>query len=624
MKTRIILALAIAFQLVGPVRAAEEAVTLPPDIVWETDNDEPLIGSPNAIRGDTLRVAIGAYPLTFRMMGPNSNDYFATWNRQFAAMPLVMRHPVTDVYVPVLATHWSIQKDQQTIYFKLDRDAKFSDGHPVTADDYVFTWRMMQSKFIVDPFYNSYAEQYYKSVDKIDDYTLRIVGTRASWRPLNDYAGLWPTPEHVTKLDDTWVTRTTNEPLVGPGPYVVSEQNRGESVVFKRIPNWWGDKKRYFIGLYNFDNIKLRVMSNDRELDYLRQGELDMMWEGSARNWNEGYNFDAIKNGWLRRARIFVDVPSGVSGFQINLGAPLLENRDFRLAIHHLFNFERLNRNVMYNEYFRKASFFDGTEFANPNIHARPFDPAKAHEYLEKAGFHRPEEGKTSMFASLWRGVRGLIAPRTDTDDILVNDKGEKAGFTVTYTSKTLERHLTVIQQDYRRAGVDMRLQLLEPGTAFQRALERKFEITHLGMTSGFYPDPRQYLHTDFKKTNNNNDFWGFGTQEVDDLIRVYEEDLDPEARRQAMYRIDQIVHDEGFYIPFWDAPYQRLVYWDYFQFPEFYLPKRTEQYIDWLVYWIDPVKKAALKEAMDANKPYPLDPETDKDFYGVRKKFQQ
>src|SRR6266446_1490553 len=252
-------------------------VTLPKDVVWETDNDEPLIGSEKAIRGGTLNVAIGAYPLTFRIMGPNNNDFFASWNQAFTAgFGLVGRHPVTDKFIPIMATHWSIQKDQKTIYFKLDPDAKFSDGHPITADDYVFTWKMMQSKFIVDPFYNSYAERYYQSVDRIDDYTLRIVGTRPSWRPLVDYAGLWPTPAHATVLDKDWVTRTTNQPQIAIGPYVVSQVERGQSITFKRVPNWCGDKKRYFIGLYNFDQIKLRVIPPERELDYVRRGELDM------------------------------------------------------------------------------------------------------------------------------------------------------------------------------------------------------------------------------------------------------------------------------------------------------------------------------------------------------------
>ena len=218
---------------------------------------------------------------------------------------------MTDKFIPIMATHWSVQKDQKTIYFKLDPDAKFSDGKPITADDYVFTWKMMQSKFIVDPFYNSYAERYYQSVDKIDDYTLRIVGTRPSWRPLVDYAGLWPTPAHATVLDKDWVTRTTNQPQIAIGPYVVSDVERGQSITFKRTPNWWGDKKRYFRGMYNFDQIHLRVIPPERELDYVRLGELDMMQEGTARIWNENYTFPAVTNGWLRRARVFVDWPSG-------------------------------------------------------------------------------------------------------------------------------------------------------------------------------------------------------------------------------------------------------------------------------------------------------------------------
>ncbi|HYK78148.1 MAG TPA: extracellular solute-binding protein [Micropepsaceae bacterium] len=605
--------------------AATAPVTLPKDIVWETDNDEPLIGSEKAIRGGTLNVAIGAYPLTFRIMGPNNNDFFASWNQAFTAgFGLVGRHPVTDKFIPIMATHWSIQKDQKTIYFKLDPDAKFSDGHTITADDYVFTWKMMQSKFIVDPFYNSYAERYYQSVDKIDDYTLRIVGTRPSWRPLVDYGGLWPTPAHATVLDKDWVTRTTNQPQIAIGPYVVSDVERGQSITFKRTPNWWGDKKRYFRGMYNFDQIHLRVIAPERELDYVRLGELDMMQESTARIWNENYTFPAVTNGWLRRARVFVDWPSGISGLHMNLESPIFQNKEFRIALQYLLNFERLNRNLMYNEYFRLKSFFEGTEYANPNLKSYEFSSEKAREHLERAGYHRPDNIRNqSTLAKLRNVAYGLLFTRSDTDDILVNDKGEKASFTLMYSAKGLEPHLTVVQQDFRRAGIDMKLQLLEPGTMFERALERKFEMVNLGMTSGLYPEPRQYLGTEFKKAKNNNDFWGFGTPEVDALIKTYEESLDADARRDAMWKIDQIVHDEAFYIPFWTSPYMRLVFWDYVQFPEFYLPRRTQQLTDWMVYWIDPAKKAALEEAKRTNKAYPVDPDLDKDYYGIRKRFQ-
>ena len=603
---------------------AEGAVVLPEGIVWETNDEDPLIGSTEAIRGGTFNFYMGAYPLTFRLVGPNSNDAFAGWNRAFTmAFGLVGRHPVTDNYIPVMATHWSVQEDQRTIYFRLDPDARFSDGEPVTADDYVFTWRMMQSEHIVDPFYNSYAQQYYESVDRIDDYTLRIVGTRPSWRAIPDYAGLWPTPSHAVVLDEDWVTRTTNEFQVAVGPYTVSEVVRGESVTFERIDDWWGEGKRYFIGQYNFDRIHLRVIPIERALDYLRLGELDMILENTARTWNEEYTFEAVRNGWLRRARVFVDMPSGVYGLHMNLEAPIFQNRDFRKAMQHLFNFERLNRNLMFNEYFRQISFFEGTEYANTDLEPYGFDPIVAREYLERAGYRRPDDIRSRSFlGSLWNTARGLVATRSDTDDILVNERGEKASFTVVYGSPGLSRHLTVMQQEYRRAGIDMRLQLLEPGTAFERGLERKYEMTVTARTASFYPVPRQYLHTEFQAATNNNNIWGFGTAEVDDLIRIYEEDLDFEDRLAAVRRIDDIVHEAAFYIPFWMAPYLRVIHWDYLAFPEFYLPRRTQTITDWMVYWIDPERRARLEEAMEQGEALEPDEDIDKDYYGIRERL--
>ena len=627
MKRKSCVGLMVSVAILGSSGAQSQdagPANLPDGIVWETNNEDPLIGSPAAIRGGTFNYPLGAYPLTFRLVGPNSNDAFAGWNRAFTmAFGLVGRHPVTDNFIPMMATHWSVQEDQRTIYFRLDPDARFSDGESVTAEDYVFTWRMMQSEHIVDPFYNSYAAQYYESVDGIDDYTLRIVGTRPSWRPLPDYAGLWPTPSHAVVLDEDWVSRTTNEFQVAVGPYVVSDVARGESVTFERVDDWWGDEKRYFIGQYNFDQIALRVIQPERSLDYLRLGELDMITENTARTWNEEYTFEAVRNGWLKRARVFVENPSGIYGLHMNLEAPIFRNKDFRKAMQHLFNFERLNRNLMFNEYFKQISFFEGTEYANPDLEPYTFDPVLAREYLERAGYRPPDDTRNGSFLrGVWNALRGVIVTRSHTDGVLVNERGEPASFTVTYGSQGLTRHLTVMQQEYRRAGVDMRLQLLEPGTAFERGLERKYEMTLTNRTAGLYPAPRQYLHTEFQRETNNNDIWGFGTEEVDQLIRIYEEDLDFENRLDAVHRIDEIVSEEAFYIPFWMAPYIRIVHWDYLQFPEFYLPRRTQSITDWMVYWIDPERRATLEEAIANGEAIELDGEIDKDYYGIRERL--
>ena len=230
----------------------------------------------------------------------------------------------------------------------------------------------------------------------------------------------------------------------------------------------------------------------------------------------------------------------------MNLEAPIFQNKNFRKAMQYLFNFERLNDNLMFGEYFRQISFFHGTEYANPDIEPYTFDPVLAREYLERAGYRRPDEFRNrTLLRSIWNAARGLIFTRSNTDDILVNEQGQKASFTLIYGSQGLSRHLTVMQQEFRRAGVDIKLQLLEPGTAFERGLERKYEMTMTNRATGFYPEPRQYVHSEGKATTNNNNIWGFGTDEVDGLIQIYEEDLDPAARLEAMHRIDEIVHEE-------------------------------------------------------------------------------
>ena len=87
-------------------------------IVWETNNTDPPIGDPAARKGGTFYDNIEAYPLTFRLVGPNSNDAFAGWNRSYSMnFSLVVRHPTTDRYIPYMATAWSIQPDHKTVYY---------------------------------------------------------------------------------------------------------------------------------------------------------------------------------------------------------------------------------------------------------------------------------------------------------------------------------------------------------------------------------------------------------------------------------------------------------------------------------------------------------------------------
>lgn len=572
-----------------------------PGVVWETNDTDPPIGDPSATKGGTFYDYITSYPLTLRLVGPNSNDAFAGWNRSFSMnMSLILRHPTTDRYIPCMATHWSIQPDHKTVYYKLDPDAKWSDGQPVTADDYLFTNEMMRSEHIVDPYYNQYWADHFEAVEKLDDYTIKIVGLYESWRPMEDF-GMFPLPRHSTQLGPDWVEKANLVPGVVQGPYVITEAVSGQYVVFSRIKGWWGENKRYFKGMYNVDKIHLKVISDvNAAFDFFKKGEISHYTVTSARRWATELDFPAIKNGWVHKKRLFVDWPQGLYGFAMNLEQPIFRNKDFRKAIQYTFDFDELNNKLMFGAYYRMASCFEGSEYTNPRIKPYGFDPRKAREHLRAAGFTK----------------RGR-------DGIFVNEHGQRAAFTFTYGSKSLERHFTVVKQKFRRLGIDMVLQLLEPGTAFERGLERQYELTLMSRTTQFYPSPKQYFGSVFKKTTNNNNIWSFGTARTDSLIDIFEKDMDRGNRIRAMAALDSIVQDEAFYVPFWRGPYIRFLYWDYVRWPAFYMPKRTEQYLDWQVFWVDEARNTRLAEAMKNGTSLGEDLEVDADPYGVKARLE-
>jgi hypothetical protein len=92
--------------------AGRPARSLPKDIIWETDNDEPLIGSEKAIAA--------APQCRHRLLSADLPHHRTQQNDFCLESPHVafglVSSPVTDKFIPLMATHWSVQKDQKTIY----------------------------------------------------------------------------------------------------------------------------------------------------------------------------------------------------------------------------------------------------------------------------------------------------------------------------------------------------------------------------------------------------------------------------------------------------------------------------------------------------------------------------
>lgn len=549
-------------------------------IKWLTNDKAKPFAASQAQRGGVFQSYMESYPLTFRIYGPNSNDMFANYNRPNCEIGLVTRHPETLEHIPSLATHWAVMPDQKTVYFKLDPDVSFSDGKPLRADDYVFAFEMMRSDFIKDPVQNKVYKEDFVSVEKVDDLTLKIVGAYPSWKALDQYQ-ISPVAKHATQLDDNWIRKANWVPPVCVGPYKISDFKEGRYVTFERVQNWWGDNKKYFKNLYNFDRVNYKIIRDmNVAFEHFKKGELSEFTIAKASDWKNNTDFDDIKKGWIVKKRILVKGPKGPYGLLMNLNTPVFKNKDFRKSLAYLFNFKKLNDNLMFGAYERKHTWFSGTEYDQKESFKYPdFDPKKAAELLTKAGYKK-------------RGA----------DGILTNDKGDRASFFITYGEETFSRHLSVIAEDFKSAGVEMKLKLVDSAKAFKDGLERNFEMKIISMTAGLFPEPEQYFHSDHAKTINNNNFAGVSIPEMDQQIKIYKENLDLKKRRAAMNRIEEIIREEGFYLPLWEGSFIRALYWNNLGHTSNYEPLYSYMFNGSGTWWFDAEADKKLKAAKSAN----------------------
>src|SRR5437588_3008472 len=118
---------------------------------WQTNTDYDLIGDPRAVKGGVFREAQLDFPGTLRIFGPEANTLLNFMIQSQVYETLLFVHTTTLDFIPDLATHWQISPDKMTYRFRINPNARFSDGTPVTADDVVASWAFVMDKGLQEP-----------------------------------------------------------------------------------------------------------------------------------------------------------------------------------------------------------------------------------------------------------------------------------------------------------------------------------------------------------------------------------------------------------------------------------------------------------------------------------------
>ncbi|MBF0289668.1 MAG: ABC transporter substrate-binding protein [SAR324 cluster bacterium] len=556
---------------------------LPENLQWQTNDTAPIFASPDAKKGGTYRTYLSAFPLTLRTVGPDSNSSFrgAINGNQLS---LISLHPNTEELIPELATHWAFGEDKKTMYFKLDKRARWSDGKPVTANDFLYTLEFMRSQHIVAPWYNNYYTEKLDKVVKYDDHTLAIVATKAD-PDLFLIVNITPTPRHFYgELNKDFVKRYNWSIVPNTGPYQIDKIKKGKSITFKRKKKWWAKDLKYFQGRFNVDRVIYTVIRDQTTVfEYFKKKRLDDFIVTFPNYWHEkAKSIEIYDKGYIKKHWFYTDSRESPAGFWLNLDKDLFKDPNVRYAFAHAIHMDKLLNGLLRGDYSRLENHNTGYgEYTNPNIRARRFDIKKVEEL---------------MTASRWkRGTDGIW------------EKGNlRYSVKVTYSFDGHTPRLVLLKEEAKKAGVDLQLQRLDGSAAFKLILEKKHDAAWMGWSTSFRPRYWQSYHSDNAHKAQTNNITNTDDPAMDKMIRAYRDSIDPQVRIRLAHQIQEKIQEIGAFVPTYKVGYFRTAYWRWWQFPKVAATKNSGGLFEPFgtsLFWLDPAIKKETEQAMKTGK---------------------
>ena len=451
----------------------------------------PLPSPPLIAKGDPGQpggrfvIAASASPKTFNPLFAVDSPSDSIIRLLFAS--LVNMDWATQQPGPGLAESWSVAPDQKTWTFKLRQGVRWSDGEPLTADDFVFTWNDIMynrefNRVTFDPFRIG-GQQF--AVTKLDDFTLQVV-TSEVFAPFVEFFGSVPVlPKHALEsaakakvFPMAYGVNSKPSRIVGCGPYRLKEFRLGQFTLLERNPEYWvadSQGRR----LPRFDEVMFTVNGGPvTEAALFLKGKSDVCETVRPQNYAQFKQTSAA--GRFQLVELGVGAERDFLWFNQNTGTnaagkPVVDpaklkwfrNKKFRQAFSCAIDRDRLVREV-YGGHAQAAYGFMSAEnqkWNNPSIPRYSFDLSRARALLAEIGI-KDRNGDNVMKDADGRPIEVLFYSNTG------NPLREKAA--------------ALIVEDLRKLGV----KLLYLPVAYQALLEKinvtcDYECALMGLGGG-------------------------------------------------------------------------------------------------------------------------------------------
>lgn len=460
---------------------------------------------------------------------------------------------VNGEYQPSAAESWEFSEDAKEITFKMKKDMTFSDGEKVTADDVVFTFKLLSDPSYTGRYgsmakdllgYDEYSTGKttdFKGVVAVDEYTVKFTFKEAlrtnlancdfSIMPEHYYGANW-------KVGDTSTIEAITTKPVGSGPYTLEKFQEKEFASLKRNPSYYGEG-------YLIENILCKFVDETTDIVDLTSQNVDLLpgvIEPKKINEAKGKDFMAF-NEYDR---------SGYGYIKFNCEAGPTADKAVRQALYYGFNIKEFVNSYYKDEEsgdilastqyhpFSQVSWGIDDKLVN-EMTQYDFDLEKAKSILDEAGWkvgssgYREKDGKTlelNIAAMPDHDILNTLIPMWQRDW----EQGLKVKLNVAYLEFNTLLDYVLYNSD---ANVD------------------KWSVYFMA-TSITTPDPHSLyseIHSEYVGSGKDNTA-RYKNPEVDKLFDEAKSIIDKEEAKPYYHKIAKILNEDAPIVPVYANTY--------------------------------------------------------------------
>lgn len=552
--------------------------------------------NPDAPKGGTFRQSgFGG----FDSLNPFINKGVAAENVG-SIYDTLMRQSLDEPFTEYGLVAGKIEKapDNSWVRFYLRPEARFHDGHPMRADDVVWTFNTLVSQGA--PLYKVY---YGDVAEVIAEDPLKVLFKfkHKNNRELPLILGQLPVlPKHW--YENREFNRGNLEIPLGSGPYRVAEVKAGRSVRFERVKDYWAKDLPINRGMFNFDVMTFDYYRDSTvALEALKAGQFDYNLEVAAKNWANAYNVPAVREGRLIKEELPNGNPTGMQGFVFNLRKPMFQDVRVRKALSLLLDYEWTNKQLFNGAYTRTSSYFENSDMAAK----QPATPDEL-KILEPLRGKIPEQAFTEVFKNPVSDGSGMIREQQRqaykllqeagwkiADDKMVDAQGKPVVIEFLLAQTEFERVLLPFKRNLADLGIELTLRRVEVPQYINRLRSRDFDMIVSGFPQSSSPgnEQREFWTSGAADNPGSRNFIGLRDPAIDQLV---EQLINADSRQSLINHaraLDRVLQWGYYVIPNWHIKTWRVAYWNHIGHPK--VSPKYDVGID--TWWIKPDVKPAV-----------------------------